>query len=310
MQRLEGLLIRDLRAIVALAERRHFAQAAEELGISQPSLSAIVKKVESALGTALFTRTSRRFGITPEGEAVVRQTRAVLEELTRLAASVDGEGAALVGRFRLGVIPTLAPYYIPHFLQPLCRLFPELELVFIEAKTEALLLQLRGRELDAALLALPVPDPSLESTPLFREPFVLAVPDGHRLAERESVTPGDVDVSELLILEQGNCLSDQTLNACGARRPEEVRPIHATSLETLRYMVATHIGTAVLPALAIPPVPNPALPVRYVPFAEPAPSRTIGLVSRRHSSRRRDALALAECLKERLPVQVRPLQAA
>lgn len=303
---LENLLVRDLRALVLLAERKHFAQTAEELGLSQPSLSALVKKVEGIYGVTLFARTSRRFVITPEGEAVVRQLRAVLEEITRLATVLDTDQAPLTGRFCLGVIPTLGPYYVPRFLQEVSAAFPALELVLIEAQTETLLHRLRQREIDAALVALPVEGSDLQPFPLFHEPFLLAVPRGHSLAERDQVTVADVNLRELLLLEQGNCLSDQTLDACGARGPEEARPIHATSLETLRYMVATRIGTAVLPRLAVDPDRAPHLALRYVPFAPPEPSRLIGLVTRRHSPRLRDARALADCLRAHLPPATRP----
>lgn len=298
---LESLLVRDLRALVTLAERRHFAQAAEELGISQPSLSAIVKRIEVIFGATLFARTSRRFSVTPEGEVVLRQVRAVLEELTRLSTVLDSGREPLTGRFRLGVIPTLGPYYIPRFLEALNARYPALELVLIEAKTEHLIAQLQGRELDAALLALPMEAPDLEPKALFREPFVLAVPEGHPLAERPEVNARELDVRELLLLEQGNCLSDQTLDACGARGPGEGRAIHATSLETLRYMVATRIGIAILPRLAVSEPETRRLGLRYVPFAAPEPSRVVGLVSRRHSTRGRDVGALAESLQGHLP---------
>lgn len=298
---LESLLVRDLRALITLAERRHFAQAAAELGLSQPSLSALVKRVEGIFGATLFARTSRRFSVTPEGEVVLRQVRVVLEELTRLSTVLEVSPEPLTGRLSLGVIPTLGPYYIPCFLEALNARYPALELVLIEAKTETLLAQLQGRELDAALLALPANGPELEQTPLFREPFVLAVPEGHPLAGRRSVSTTEFDLRELLLLEQGNCLSAQTLDACGARGPSEARAVHATSLETLRFMVATRIGIAILPRLAVPEPGTGRLGLRYVPFTAPEPARVIGLVSRRHSTRRRDVEALAAFLRAHLP---------
>ncbi len=301
---LESLLIRDLRALAALSERKHFARTAEEFGVSQPTLSALVKRVEGIFGVTLFARSSRSFSVTPEGERVIRQVRAVLEELDRLAAVMDDPREALVGRFRLGVIPTLGPYYVPLFLGVLRREYPGLELVLTEAKTETLLEQLRAREVDAALLALPVEPPDLEARTLFREPFVLVVASGHPLASRAAVTPAELDPGELLILEQGNCLSDQTLSACGARRVEEVRPIHAASLETLRCMVASGTGIAVLPQLAVEE--RRGLAVQYVPFRPPAPSRLIGLVSRRGSVRGADVEALARLLTDGLPAGVEP----
>ncbi len=311
MDRLEGLLIRDLRALVTLAERKHFAQAAEEFGISQPSLSAIIKKVEAVFGTPLFIRTTRRFAITPEGEVVVRETRAVLEELNRLATVLDSNTTPLTGRLRLGIIPTLGPYYIPHFLQALCTAYPTLELVLLEGKTDNLINQLRLRDLDAALLSLPIPPPDLITIPLFRESFMLAVPSDHPLADREQITVEDVDVRELLILEQGNCLQDQTLDACGVNRPGAVKAIHATSLETLRYMVATRIGIAIMPRLAVHPESNGVvpLPIRYLEFSAPEPARIIGLATRHQDVSKQDFTTLITFLCTHLPKTVSPVAA-
>ncbi len=307
LTQIESLLIRDLRALVTLAERKHFAHAADEVGLSQPTLSALVKRLEGIYGVTLFARTSRSFAITPEGEAVIRQARVVLEELSRLANALDDQDALLTGRFRIGVIPTLASYYIPSFLPALTATYPRLELVLVEAKTDVLLHQLRHREVDAALLALPTEDPEMQEMPLFREPFALAVPVGHPLAERAEVTTQEVDLRELLLLEPGNCLRDQTLDACGTRRPGDVRPVHATSLETLRYMVATRVGIGVLPRLATVERHIPNLAVRYIPFTPPGPSRVIGLVSQRHGRHRRDLAAMAECLCAELPPEVSAL---
>lgn len=308
MDRLEGLLIRDLRALVTLAERQHFAQAAEEFGISQPSLSAIVKKIEGVFGVPLFVRTTRRFAITPEGEAVVRETRAVLQELNRLATVLDTDKTPLTGRLRLGIIPTLGPYYVPHFLQALCAAYPALELVLLEGKTDNLINQLRLRDLDAALLSLPIAPPDLTTIPLFRESFMLAVPEDHPLSNREQITVDDVDTRELLILEQGNCLQDQTLDACGVNRPGAVKAIHATSLETLRYMVATRIGIAIMPRLAVPSPEEGSgtLPIRYLEFAAPEPARIVGLATRHQDVGKQDFSFLVEFLRTHLPDTVTP----
>jgi LysR family transcriptional regulator, hydrogen peroxide-inducible genes activator len=307
MDGLEALLIRDLRAVLILAERKHFAQAAEEFGISQPALSAIVKKVEAVFGATLFERTSRRFAITPEGEAVVRQIRTVMEAVQRLATLPESRLTPLFGPFRLGAIPTLGPYYLPCFLEALNQAFPSLELMLIEAKTETLLHHLRQRELDAALLALPTEAGDMEEQPLFRETFVLAVPEEHALANRPQVRVSDINLRELLVLEQGNCLRDQSLDACGAKHTGEKRTIHATSLETLRYMVATRIGIALLPRLAVSESQDSRLPIRYLPFASPEPGRVIGLVTRQYGARERDVDALTAFLRAHLPPDVERL---
>ncbi len=305
--RIDSLLVRDLRALLALAERRHFAQAAEDLGISQPALSAVIKKLEVAFDARLFDRTSRRCDVTPEGEQIIVRVRAVLDEVHHLSGALSSSGPVLTSRFRLGIIPTLAPYYVPTFLSELCRRYPSLELVLVEAKTDILVSLLRAREVDAGLLALPIGIAGMDEAPLFREPFVLAAPEGHELARRSAVTVSDIDLDELLILEAGNCLSDQTLNACGARRAEDVRPIHAASVETLRFMVAAGLGCALLPKLAAPAQTDPRLAICYVPFRSPGPHRTVGLVHRRQSAVRQDTNALVRFLKSRVPSHVEGL---
>ena len=307
IDRLETLLIRDLRVLVTLAERKHFARAAEEFGISQPSLSAIVKKIETAFGVQIFARTSRRFAITPDGEAILRQTRTVLEEMARLAAMPDTNALPLIGNFGLGIIPTLGPYYLPHILAPLCQSFPALSLALVETKTETLIHQLRQRELDAALMAVPADAPDMEEYPLFWEDFMLAVPDGHPLYNGEAIRVQALDVREMLVLERGNCLRDQVVSACGTNHPGEVKSIHATSLETLRYMVAIRMGVTLFPTLATLQVSSLVPRVRYVRFSPPIPGRTIALVTRRNNAQIRDVRALADFLRSHRPELVLPL---
>lgn len=306
IERLDALSIRDLRALVILSERGHFANAADAFGITQPALSALVKKIETALDTRLFERTSRRFHVTVEGETVLAHVRAVLEEIERLAAMADAPRQPLDGAFRLGAIPTLGPYYLPSVLQPLTDRFTGLRLSLIEAKTETLIGQLRQREIDAALLALPPGEPGLDTLPLFREPFRLAVPAGHSLERGHTVWIGELNPDELIMLERGNCLRDQTLDACGAARGGGERPVHAASLETLRCLVAARMGIAVLPAMAC--APDPRLPqVRFLDFAPPAPGRVIGLVFRRTGDAAKECQTLAAFLRACLPSEVSPV---
>jgi LysR family hydrogen peroxide-inducible transcriptional activator len=199
---LDSLSVRDLRAVVTLAERLHFGKAAEDLSITQPSLSAAVKKVEEVLGERLFERTSRHVSLTPAGQRAVQRIRSVLEEIaeiSRPAAQKD----LLSGRFRLGLVPTIGPYYAPGFLAPLRERYPRLELVLTEALTETLLQMLRQRVVDAAIICLPTGEPGLTETPLLRERFLLAVPSHHPLSAAAEVNPGDLDPRELLLTSDG-----------------------------------------------------------------------------------------------------------
>ena len=297
MDRIENLSLRDLRLLVALAERRHFGRTAAEFDLGQATLSAAIKKIEGAFGTPLFTRTSRSVALTQEGEAVIRQALAVLEEATALAQTLQPAAAPLTGRFRLGAFPTLAPYLFPKILGPLRAAYSNLQLVLTEAMTDELLRHLRARQLDGVLLALPQESADLAVYPLFREPFWLAVAKEHPLAARESLTVADVPLDELLLLEAGHCLRDSVLAACGTGFLAHRRTVHAVGLETQRAMVAAGMGCAILPALA---AQRPSDGVAVLPFAAPGPGRDLALVTRRAGQDSRDALSLAAFLR-RLP---------
>lgn len=297
MDRIENLSLRDLRLLVTLAERRHFARTAEEFGLSQATLSATVKKIEAAFGTPLFERSSRSVTLTPEGESVIRQALIVLEESAILAQTFQSASAPLCGRFRLGAFPTLAPYLFGLALPGLLEAYPKLELVLTEALSEELLRQLRARQIDAALLALPLDDSDLAIWPLFREPFWLGVPLAHPLAARDVLTVPEVPLEELLLLEPGHCLRDQVLAACGSGYLAHRRLVHAAGLETQRALVAAGLGCAILPALA---TRQPQGSIKTLPFVAPAPGRTIALVTRKSGRDDRDAQSLVAFLR-RLP---------
>jgi LysR family transcriptional regulator, hydrogen peroxide-inducible genes activator len=294
---LDSLSLRDLRAVVALAERLHFGKAAEDLCMAQPSLSAAVKKVEDVLGERLFERTSRRVSLTPAGQRVVPRVRRVLEELAELGRARQRE-EALSGRFRLGLVPTIGPYYAPRFLAGLRERYPNLELVLTEALTETLLQMLRQRSLDAAIICLPTGDGGVTEIPLLREPFVLAVPSSHPLSGEPALSLEQLDPREILLMERGHCLREQTLEACGTTPDSASSPVQAASVETLRYLVATGSGCALLPQMAVESGLDCGGLVRYVGFREPPPSRTIGLVFHDRCTRRGDATELARFLRE------------
>ncbi len=296
MDGLDSLSMRDLRAVVALAERLHFGKAAEDLDMAQPSLSAAVKKVESTLGERLFERTSRHVSLTPAGQLAVQRIRAVLEEMEEIGRSRPSK-ERLCGRFRLGLVPTIGPYYAPRFLAALRGRYPKLELVLTENLTESLLQMLRQRLLDAAVLCLPTGEWGLTETPLLREPFLLAVPKDHSLNGSAEVSLGGIEMREMLLMERGHCLRDQTLEACGTTPDSALNPIQAASIETLRHLVAAGCGCAMFPQMAVGAGMDCGGLVHYLPFGEPAPSRTIGLVFYDRSPRAEDATELAAFLK-------------
>jgi LysR family hydrogen peroxide-inducible transcriptional activator len=277
MNDLRSLSVRDLEAVVVLGEVLHFGRAAEQLGMAQPSLSALVRRVEAAVGLVLFERTSRRCAVTADGVLAIAVARDILDRVAALSRLRAGHGR-LEGRLRLGQIPTLGPYLTPFVLPALREAVTTMQIYFTEAMTSRLLEMLREDRLDAAILTRPVDVDDLVSMPLFDEELLLAVPAGHRLAGRARVRRGDVAPDEMILLEHGHCLRDQSLAAL-SMSPGEVSPAaHATGIETLRSMVGSGVGCAFVPALARRDEPGEL--VSYRRMADPVPTRSVIVVVR------------------------------
>ncbi|MEH3147127.1 MAG: LysR substrate-binding domain-containing protein [Methylobacterium frigidaeris] len=294
-----GLSLRDLEYVVALADEGHFGRAAERCNVSQPTLSVQVRKLEGALGLVLFERSHRRVLLTAGGQAVVRQARTVLAEARRLLVLArEGSGAALSGRLVLAAIQTLGPYLFPQVLRRLRQDFPQVSLALSEGRTAEILDGLREGRVDAALLSLPLPESGLTVVPLFREPFLIACPVDHDLATLDAPLASDLAGPDLLLLDEGNCLRDQTVMACGAG-PATGR--HATSLETLRSMVAAGAGYTLLPALAAPTGADPHGLTVCRSFGEDGPSRTIALAWRASDPRGAGLDRLADFFRAHAP---------
>ena len=275
---LSGLSLRDLEYVVAVAEEMHFGRAAERCNVSQPTLSVQVRKLEGALGLALFERSNRRVLLTESGQAIVRQARTVLAEAQRLLAlASEGKGSPLTGRLALAAIQTLGPYFFPLILRPLRTAFPLLSLSLSESRTAEIVDGLREGRIDAALVSLPLNHGGLAISPLFIEPFHLACPAEHSLAQGGGLSAGSIAGPDLLLLDEGNCLRDQAIAACGGGSSVGR---HATSLETLRSMVAAGAGYTLLPALAVPAAPDPSGLTVVRSFDVDGPGRTIALAWR------------------------------
>ena len=277
--------LRDLRYLVALADHKHFGRAAAASFVSQPTLSTQIRKLEDELGVSLVERAPRRVMLTPIGREIAERARRILGEVAELKETARRTRDPEAGTVRLGLFPTLAPYLLPHVLPGIRTRFPRLELLLVEEKTDALLARLREGRLDAAILALPVHDDQLHVESLFTEPFLLAVPNAHALAAHDR--PLDLhalDHEHLLLLEEGHCLRDQALDVCRLAGANERDGFRATSLETLRQMVAAGVGLTLLPMLAVqPPVPA-SHDITLLPFTGIPPSRDIAMVWRRTSA--------------------------
>ena len=276
--------LRDLRYLLAVAEHGHFGRAAEACGSSQPTLSVQLRKLEEQLGVTLFERTGKAVVRTAACEQLIGHVRAAVAEADAVLAVARNLREPLAGRFRLGIIPTLAPYLLPLIFAPLREALPALEVEPWEDQTIALLERLRTHELDAVLLATQVDGPDLASQPLFAEPFLAALPPEHPLAGREVVAEAEL-ARDILVLADGHCLRDQALNVCRLVGASEKGGFQATSLETLRQMVAANVGITLLPMLAVqPPMVLPGN-VQLLNFQDShPPSRRIGLVWRRSSA--------------------------
>lgn len=290
--------LRDLRYLVALAEHKHFGKAADASFVSQPTLSTQIRKLEEELDTSLVERTPRKILLTEVGREIAQRARFVLDEVEQIRAIARRTKDPESGSLRLGIFPTLGPYLLPHVVPGLRQRFPRLELLLTEEKTETLLARLREGRLDAALLALPLHDEQLHAEVLFDEPFVLAVPIQHRLAKRKSLGIDDLENESLLLLEDGHCLRDQALDVCQLAGANERDGFRATSLETLRQMVAANVGITLLPALAVRPPVAQSDAIHLLPFRQRPPSRRIALVWRKSSAMHGFLASLAEELKK------------
>lgn len=294
--------LRQLKFLVTLAEHGNFSRAAEAAHVTQPTLSAGIKELETTLGATLVERGARGATLTPAGEAAAERARIVLTEAEDLVHATRAAGEPLSGPFRLGVIPTIAPFLLPRVLPALRTSFPQLELFLREDLTHRLLGGLKDRRLDAALIALPYAEPGIETISLMEDEFLFAAHPDHRLAKVNRLTPDMLADEKLLLLEDGHCLRDHALSICGGGpggpHSEQVRSdFAATSLHTLVQMVKSGLGATLLPKLALDAGLADRLDLAVRPFDPPVAGRAIGMAWRKGSARGEEAKQLAEAVK-------------
>jgi len=257
--------------------QRHVPQTAPPARRQSP-------KLEAGLGVSLVERGPGRVMLTPVGREIADRARSVIGEVEQMAQIARRSRDPESGTVRLGLFPTLGPYLLPHVVSAIRARFPRLELLLVEEKTDQILARLRDGRLDAGLLALPIHDDQLHVEPLFDEPFVLAVPRTHALASHRTLKLDELKHTHLLLLEEGHCLRDQALDVCRLAGADERDGFRATSLETLRQMVAAGVGITLLPMLATQPPVASSPDVALVPFAGKPPHRRIAMVWRRSSA--------------------------
>lgn len=290
------ITLRQLQYFEALAETLHFGRAAQLVGVTQPALSAQIAEMEQQLGFRLFERGGGTVHLTDEALAYRQRIERILGEVRELETAALRERKALDGRFRLGIIPTVAPYLLPHLLPQLKHQFPELRIEIREAVTAVIQEDTLSGRLDGMIAAAPFDETTLASDVLFDDRFVLAIPAGDVGHIQVPVVPESLVFERLMLLEEGHCMREDALAICGRVKPVAMASFGATSLTTLLHMVGHGLGVTLLPEIAAGATfgrPDVAL----VPFGEPAPTRTICLAWRKRSHRRRDHLLLAEVIR-------------
>lgn len=291
----QDLSIRQLQYVVAVADTLGFRRAAERCHVSQPTLSAQIREVEGVLGVQLFERDRRRVVVTRAGEALVRRARKVLVDVDDLLSEAKRARDPFVGTLRLGVIPTIAPYFLPEITEGVAAKYPKLRLVFREEKTSDVMREIGEAELDAGLVALEADIGECASAVVTKDPFVLALPKGHPLAKKSKIALSDLDDLSLLLLDDGHCFRDQALAACSKTGVREAA-FRATSLATLSQMVSAGAGVTLLPKLAVD-VENRRGQLIIRTLAPPVPSRTIALVWRKSSALGAPLTELAQTMR-------------
>jgi len=280
------MTLTELRYVVAVARERHFGRAAEACFVSQPTLSVAVKKLEVELGVQIFERGPSEITITPAGNRVIEQAQRTLEEAEKIKSIAKATADPLDGPLTLGVIFTVAPYLLPQLIPVLRKRTPKMPLMLEENYTATLTERLKRGDIDAAIVALPYSEPGITVTPLYDEPFLVALPKAHPWAARKTIAAADLANESLLLLGTGHCFRDQVLNACPALKQSGATPgslqktVEGSSLETIRLMVASGMGLTILPASAVPAKRAAADLLTYIPFSRPTPDRRVILASR------------------------------
>ena len=292
---MKNLTLKQLRYFEALAQHGHFGRAAQACAISQPALSVQIRELEESLGTELFERGARQIRLTNFGEEFATRVRGILRSVDELGELAMASRDHLVGRLRIGVIPTIAPYLLPEIITDLTAANSSIDIQIRESLTPILVRELADGRLDAAIVALPVSEPSLTEVSLFEENFVLVRP----VADEGRPVPGHEDLREmkLLLLEEGHCFRDQALSFCNIQssRPREM--LDASSLATLVQMVGAGLGVTLIPEMAIA-VETRSAPVSIAHFRNPQPSRTIGMIWRKTSPLAKQLRQISEVVRK------------
>lgn len=282
------MTLQQLEYIIALDTHRHFVNAAESCFVTQPTLTLQIKKLENEMGTQIFDRSKQPIEPTKTGISIIEKARRILREVNGLKTYVNTEKDDLNGTFRIGVIPTVAPYLMPRFLKNFTDLNPQINLIVREIESEQIIQDIKNDLLDIGLLATPLEENSLKEIPLYNEPFLIYAAEQHPLYEKREIKPTELSEKGLWLLNQGHCLRNQVLSLCSQRQRAQNNNLsyESGSIETLKNLVKNHMGYTLVPELSV----DDSLDTdqRIKRFDKPEPTREISLVV--HQSFNKEAI--------------------
>ncbi len=295
--------LKDLRYLIAIAEYKHFGKAAAFCFVSQPTLSAQIKKLEGYLGVDLIERTNKSVFITPIGNEIINRAKQIISDTDELISFARTSQNPLAGTLRIGTIPTIAPYLLPLLMPKIHSALPDLKPLLYEDQTHRIVKQINEGKLDVVILAIPVETGNLVLEEIYHEPFFLAASNEHKLAIKETVSITDIQEEKILLLEEGHCLRDHALEFCSISQSDEELAFRATSLETLRQMVAINSGISIFPALAVNNK-NPLFSskqINYINFNNNQVGRRIAVAWRKNSVKIEAIAELTATIKKCIP---------
>lgn len=299
--------LQQLEYIVAVDTLKHFSAAAAKCNVTQPTLSMMIQKLEQELDVKIFDRSKQPVQTTEIGQTVVGQAKMILGEAGNLKKLVAQQKGTISGELRIGIIPTLAPYLLPLFLNQFLKKYPLLKLKINELTTDMIIEKLNAQQLDAGILATPLNDPSIQEFPLFYEQFVVYATQSEKMMKKKYLLAEDIDINRLWLLEEGHCLRSQVVNLCELKKREALLQnldYEAGSIETLRKMVDLNSGITILPELALRDLSKKQMNnIRY--FKSPAPVREVSIVTYRYFVKSHFIEALKKEILENIPAVMR-----
>lgn len=273
------MTITQLSYVLAVAEHKNFTKAAEKCFVTQPTLSMQIQKLEDELGILIFNRSKKPIELTEVGQQIVKQAKNIVNESHRIQDIVDQQKGFIGGEFRLGIIPTIMPTLLPMFLKSFIKKYPKVKLKIEELNTQAIVKRINDGHLDAAILATPLEQEQIKERVLFFEPFVAYVPNGHELSSKQKIDVEDLDISNMLLLEDGHCLRDNVINLCQSKIDHTNDSFHlkSGSIESLIKLSNEGLGMTLLPYLHTLDI-NKDNASKLHQFTEPVPAREVSII--------------------------------